>query len=382
MLSFLRVVNYYNYSITDLDYWVNRFFTVSIAMNFDPYTGEPIHQAGIWRSGCLGKEADAQNFFYSVLQTRGWQQSTRFHKIWHKDDRKVIVCLVDDLRSCSEDKHTDLPYLFDRKTTVITDGWIGCPTQYQVWQLPPSFYGIYATDDAPAEWLPDLHYTFSINRIDTRRLKLMLELAKRVHLHKGYVNFNCQYEFHGDKFLGTEQIPAYFEQHWNYLSEEDQNNWRASYELIKVQVPLKNYSVSHEEIFSRSFLNIECETYSSDNSAAYSEKIFRLLTTPVPWTCYAGRYGIAYLESLGFDCMSDLIDHNHYDRLKEVENKVGIFIWKSLQVSKELRTADFAQVSLRCQQAAAYNRSLLKLYQANWAQEFDQWQRTFLPYLE
>jgi hypothetical protein len=80
--------------------------------------------------------------------------------------------------------------------------------------------------------------------------------------------------------------------------------------------------------------------------------------------------------------MSDLIDHNHYDRLKEVENKVGIFIWKSLQVSKELRTADFAQVSLRCQQAAAYNRSLLKLYQANWAQEFDQWQRTFLPYLE
>lgn len=351
-------------------------------MNFDPYTGEPIHQRGIWNSGCLSQEADAQNFFYSVLDNRGWKQSDEFHKIWHKGDRKAIVCLVDDLRSCSEDKHTDLPYLFDRNTTVITDGWVGCPTQYRVWQLPLSFYGIYATDDAPAEWLPDLHYTFSINRIDTRRLKLMLEMAKRVHLHKGYVNFNCQYEFHGDKFLGTEQIPAYFEQHWNYLSDEDKANWNASYELIKPQMPLKNYSLQHEEIFNRSYLNIECETYSGDNSAAYSEKIFRLMTTPVPWTCYTGRYGIAYLESLGFDCMSDLIDHNHYDRLKEVENKVGIFIWKSLQVSKEIRSADFATVSQRAQQAAVHNTQLLKSYQQTWDQDFAKWQANFLPYLE
>jgi hypothetical protein len=210
----------------------------------------------------------------------------------------------------------------------------------------------------------------------------MLELAKRVHLHKGYVNFNCQYEFHGDKFLGTDEIPAYFEQHWNYLSDEDKTNWNASYELIKPQMPLKNYTLQHEEIFSRSYLNIECETYSGDNSAAYSEKIFRLMTTPVPWTCYTGRYGIAYLESLGFDCMSDLIDHNHYDRLKEVENKVGIFIWKSLQVSKEIRSADFATVSQRAQKAVVHNTQLLKSYQKTWDQDFAKWQANFLPYLE
>jgi hypothetical protein len=349
-------------------------------MNFDPYTQKPIHQDGIWNSDCLSKESATQDFFYNTLSKLGWTQSETFHKIWHKDKRKVVVCLVDDIRSCSEDKHTDLPYLFDRDTTVITDGFIACPTQYRVWQLPPSFYGIYHNTDT-VEWTPDLHYAFSINRIDTRRLKLMLELAKRVHLHKGYVNFNCQYEFHGDKFLGVDQIPAYFEQHWNYLSDEDKANWNASYELIKPQMPLKNYTINHEEIYSRSFLNIECETYSGDNSAAYSEKMFRLLTTPAPWTCYTGRYGVAYLESLGFDCLSDIINHNHYDRLKEVENKIGIFIWKSLQVAREIRDGNLAHIHARCQQAATYNRELLNLYRQNWDKEFSQWQQAYLPHL-
>jgi hypothetical protein len=101
----------------------------------------------------------------------------------------------------------------------------------------------------------------------------------------------------------------------------------------------------------------------------------------VPWTCYAGRYGIAYLESLGFDCVSDLIDHNHYDRLKEVENKTGIFVWKSLQVVKDMRTADFDTVSTRLQQAATYNRELLNLYQRRWSQEFAQWQQVYLAQL-
>ena len=177
-------------------------------------------------------------------------------------------------------------------------------------------------------------------------------------------------------------MPEYFEQHWNYLSKEDQAAWRASYDLLKPQVPVKNYTIPHEAIYSRGYVNIECETYSGDNSAAFSEKIFRLLTAPVPWTCYAGRYGIAYLESLGFDCASDLINHNHYDQLKEVESKMGIFVWKSHQAVKEIRSADFDTVSTRLQQAATYNRELLNLYQRRWSQEFAQWQQVYLVQLE
>ena len=87
------------------------------------------------------------------------------------------------------------------------------------------------------------------------------------------------------------------------------------------------------------------------------------------------------VESLGFDCVSDLIDHNHYDRLKEVESKTGVFVWKSLQVVKDMRTADFESVSRRYQQAATYNRELLKLYQQRWDQEFAQWQQVYLSQL-
>ena len=95
-----------------------------------------------------------------------------------------------------------------------------------------------------------------------------------------------------------------------------------------------------------------------------------------------GRYAVAYLESLGFDCMSDMIDHNHYDRLKVVENRIGIFVWKSItDTSKVLMNGDQDQIRTRCLKAATYNRELLKLYKKNWAAEFEQWKQAYLPYL-
>jgi hypothetical protein len=174
-----------------------------------------------------------------------------------------------------------------------------------------------------------------------------------------------------------------FDKYWNNeLSDDDKAAWQASYKLLAPQMPLKNYDVLHHEIYTRSWLTIECETYSSDNTVALSEKIFRLLTLPVPWTAYMGRYGVAYLESLGFDCMSDMIDHNHYDRLKVVENRIGIFVWKSItDVSKVLMNGNQDQIRTRCLKAATYNRELLKLYKNNWDAEFEQWKQAYLPHL-
>jgi len=225
-------------------------------MNFDPYTQEPIHHGGIWdSSNCLSNEDAAVNFFTDKLTELGYTSQDSRNRIWQSGNKKVIVCLVDDIRSCSTDYHADLPYLFDRDTVVITDNYIGCPTQYRVWNIPPSFFNIYS-NTPNAEWTPDRNYTFSVNRIDQRRLKLMLELAWRVHMNKGYVNFNCQKDFDGDTFKGTERLPANFDHFWNELSEQDQANWSASYKLLQPQMPLKNYDCTHEEIHSRGWLNI------------------------------------------------------------------------------------------------------------------------------
>jgi hypothetical protein len=117
------------------------------------------------------------------------------------------------------------------------------------------------------------------------------------------------------------------------------------------------------------------ETYSSDNNVAVSEKIFRALVTPVPWTVLSGRYTVAYLETLGFDTLSDLVDHNHYDRLIEVQDKTRIFIWKSLETAKQIKTLDLSVVKDRCLQAAAHNQQLLATMAAEWPSDFDQWRQ-------
>lgn len=333
---------------------------------------QDLHNTGIWKSNCLAKEKFIVDDLADLMRQTGWKSEPNNLRIWTKGNKKTIICLVDDFRSCSDNYHVDLPYLFDKNTTVITDNCVNCPTVYRVIKLPDSFYGIYYLNESFLDWRPGNLYTFSVNRIDHRRLKLLLELVRRVSLLKGNVNFNCRTSRNDET---NEEILNNFTTSWQSLPAEDQEKWISSYELVKTKMPLKNYSYPHEEIFYRSWINIDCETYSGDNSVALSEKIFRLLTTPAPWVCYMGRYAIAYLESLGFDCLSDVIDHNHYDRLKEVEDKTGIYVWKALQVSRELRDLGSETVAARCKAAAEHNKNILKNMSDNWDKDYLLWKQ-------
>lgn len=102
-----------------------------------------IHSGEIWnQSQCLAQESNINNTIYHTLQDIGFAKTDN-PRIWKRRKQTAIVCLVDDVRSCSTDYHIDLPYLFDTDTTVITDNYITCPTQYRVIKLPTSFLGIY-----------------------------------------------------------------------------------------------------------------------------------------------------------------------------------------------------------------------------------------------
>lgn len=363
---------------------------VSICMttNLDPHTKKFIYDDEIWqRSQCLQQEESVTTYFANALTNLGYEPiDNSAHsqgidcRLWRRGDQQVVICLVDDIRSCSSDYHVDLPYLWNKNTTVITDNYISCPTQYRVCRLPPSFYGIYSYAPEPRVWRPAQNFTFSVNRIDTRRLRLVLELAKRVHLHKGYVNFNAQVDTNG-LATSSEQLVSNFNNSWQDLTAQEQEAWSASFKLLVPQIPLQNHELVHDDIYTRSYVNIECETYSSDNSVAFSEKIFRLLASPAPWTAYMGRYGVAYLETLGFDCMHDLVDHNQYDRLKEVENKNNIFVWASLQTANAMRTANYETVKERCSIAADHNQALLAQYKQQWPLDFGKWQQQHMNQL-
>jgi hypothetical protein len=357
----------------------NAFFKPSVL--FNKYTMQQsfnvVHSGEIWnQSQCLSHEHNVNSAIFQILQNAGFT-APGHPRIWKKDNHTVIVCLVDDIRSCNADYHKDLPYLYDTNTTIITDNYLTCPTQYRVIRLPTSFLGIYHYVPKNQDWWPKRDFSFAVNRIDQRRFMVMLELGLRVHLHHGYVNFNCYRP--GDQavadpsLVSKQQAQEYWLEHWNQASAEDQAQYQKSYELLVDQMPVRNYEIEHDAIFNRSYVNIITETYSSDNNVALSEKIFRALVTPAPWTVLSGRYTVAYLETLGFDTLSDLVMHNHYDRLIEVQDKTRIFIWKSLETAKELKTQDVDKIKARCQRAAAHNQQLLASMAAEWPSDFKTW---------
>jgi ribosomal protein S15P/S13E len=326
-----------------------------------------IYATEIWnKTDCLQKEELTNQTIFNLLEQQGYQKTDHF-RIFQKDNQTVIVSLVDDFRSCSTDYHVDLPYLFDRNTTVITDNRLTCPTIFQVQNLPESFFGIYSYTPNIHSWKPERDFAFQVNRVDARRFKLMSDLAWRTRLDSGYINFNCEDHDHPD--LSAEQT---FVNYWSAFGPDD-HKYRVAATRIANQMPFKNYNIDFDLVPCRVWMNLVVETYSSDATITLSEKIFRALVTPAPWTVYSGRYTVAYLESLGFDCMSDIIDHNHYDRLKEVENKLGIFNWKSLEIVKHLKELGEDQVRDRCLQASLTNQHRLAEFQRNRQQDFDRW---------
>ena len=345
-------------------------------MNVDPHTQTPINRQGIWiETNCLIKEQAILDTVIARIEQHGYVQESANHRLWTKNGKKIVVCMVDDVRSASRDYETDAPYLFDCDTMVITDNYFSCAWQFRVLTLPHSFFGIYH-HDKPATWQPDRQFCFSVNRLDDRRFRLMLELGKRSYLEHGYVNFNCQVE-HSMIFRvpDPQELRANFESFGQHLSQRDLETYGPSYQMLRTIMPYRNYEIDHEQIHLQSRCNMIVESYGSDTTVAFSEKIFRALVLPVPWTIYGGHYAVAYLESLGFDCMSDIINHNHYDHLKEIEDKQRIYVWFSLKFARESQEMDQSYLRDRCQRAAKHNRLLLRNYQQSWSEDFSGWLR-------
>lgn len=346
---------------------LSKMSPISIIMDGTTYTGE-MHDTGeIWlKSQCLQHEDRTNRRIFEALSKLGYTE-VDFRK-WKKDNKTVVVCLVDDIRSCSTDYEVDMPYLFDANTTVITDNQVLCPTVFKVINLPKSFYGIYSYKYGSNSWDPTRDFSFSINRTDFRRFFLMLDLTWRVGLDRGHVNFNGVYR--GSTQLSPLEACQLF---WKDIGDQQQKHFERPYELITNNLPFKNYTIHFDEIFSRSWINLNVETYSSDDVVSISEKVFRCLVVPAPWTVYSGRYTVAYLESLGFDCMGDMIDHNHYDKLKEAENKISIYNWHSLEQLPRLKEQRIDYVRQRCLDASKHNQKILAEMRNNFSKDFDSW---------
>jgi hypothetical protein len=343
-------------------------------------TQNQIYDGEIWQAtNCLQHERNTITRIAKVLRKLGYSPLSKStytdDRVWLRGNKRVVLCLVDDIRSCSDDYHVDLPYLFDTNTTVITDNQLTCPSIFRVARLPISFYGIYNYVPSQSVWSPKKDFAFQVNRIDERRCQLMIDLSWRTRLDSGHINFNCI-----DRYNQHLEPQEAFSRLIPNLGLDEQK-YISAYEKILPMMPFKNYSIDFDNVPYQVWINLIVETYSSDNVISVSEKIFRALVTPAPWTVYSGRYTVAYFESLGFDCMSDIINHNHYDQLKEVEDKLKIFNWISLEFVKSLKEIGVEAIQQRCLQASKHNQQILADMSQQWPADFSNYLDTLTKQL-
>jgi hypothetical protein len=337
-------------------------------------TDEPgvIHSGEIWlKSQCRVQEEQLVSNIYACLQQHRYQNiNTISHtrSVWRRKQQKIIVSLVDDLWDCTANRSQDTPYLFDRDTTVITDNFLNCPSVYRIYRAPQSFYGIYSYTPGSQDWTPDRDYTFAVNRMDFKRMQVLLQLYQNLGFDSGYVSFNCQI---GSKRVAPEDVrhQAFVDEAIAHSATDQERN---AFLILADQMPIKNYSLEHDVIYNRSWTNIIVETYSSDNVISLSEKIFRCLVTPVPWIAYSGRYTVAKLRELGFDVLDDIVDHS-YDRLLEAQYKMPNFADSAKKTIAQVKSLPWLQVKSRCQGAAFHNQTLLAELSRIWQENQKVW---------
>lgn len=352
-------------------------------MQTDPY--HFVYTSEIFqKTNCIWHENSLLDFLRSILTSQGYTPKNQSCKSWTKQNQTVIICLVDDFATCADNFMPDTPYLFDSNTIVITDNHLTCPAQYKVLELPSSFFGIYHYQPEYCDYQPDKRFSLSINRIDIKRISILLEIVRHSMLYypepKKLDLINCNFLTWNDKnILETDQLKN-FEDIFAGLESDLQSRYDQSFLFVKDNFELYNHADSLEQLSLSANINLVLETYSGENNIAVSEKIFRALQTSSPWMTFAGRYTVAYLNSLGFDVLTDLVPHR-YDKLTE-HNKVIEFIAEAAHTAFELSKLDTFAVKNRAAKAAEHNQRLLADYKTRWPREFARWLDSFTTQLK
>lgn len=216
--------------------------------------------------------------------------------------------------------------------------------------------------------------------MDAKRLLMFLELHSAhpdyaVSQDTDYVNFNC-WSWDGDNT--TEQgLRDNFEKQFLLLNERYRERYQDTFNMLLPDMPYRNHTYTMEQSHVRAWVNLVMETYSSDTTIALSEKIFRALCMPVPWVVYSGKYTVAYLRSLGFDVLEDLVGH-HYDSIienhsAEYGDKMIEYVFDAVKATSLMQDKPFNELKQRCEQAAAHNQKLLATMQQQWPADFAAW---------
>lgn len=327
------------------------------------------------KSNCMRHERTLVDFFESMLTMMGYTKTNNY-RVWQRDQRQVVICLADDFNVCRKSWTVPPEEYFDASTKIITDNHSIINTPYQVYQLPESYFGVFNYVPADQVYRPNRRFNFSVNRLDAQRELILLELTAQSEniLEQDYINFNC-WDASGNN-SSVEDIQHNFLKYWNQL-EPVQHNYESIVHPLVNQIPLRNHQLSVELAQISAYLNLVVETYAGDTTITFSEKIFRALVTPAPWTLYAAKSSVVYLKTMGFDVLDDIVDHG-YNLVTQDDSPCGIkkiraYIKSSIETYNQLQAMDFDVLQSRCLQAAQHNQRRISQLQQQWPEEFARW---------
>lgn len=348
-----------------------------------------VHQSEAFElSQCMQHEHALANFFSSLLLNLGYSTVDPAGRIWKRNNKIVIVCLTDDFNICGADLSKSPERWFDVDTVVITDNFITTCTQYQVLQLPTSYFGIFGYTPQQQQYNPQKRFHFSINRLDTQRQLILFELLEQSNgfnqvLAQDYINFNAK-DPNGVNNT-VEDVQNNFKNAWEPVANFYSDSYNQHMSTVVSFLPIRNHTLSIEQASISAYLNLVVETYAGNTTITFSEKTFRSLVTPSPWTLFAARGAVEYIKNLGFDVMADLIDHSYDSGAHSTwpdNSRIKNYISSSIQQYQHLSTLPFEHVANRANLAAEHNRQLLHQMRIDWPRDFAAWLPKVIARLE
>ena len=331
------------------------------------------------QSHCMYHEHAMVHLLSSMLMNMGYQKIVNSARAWSRGYQKVIVCLADDFGVNRDDWSLPPEKWFDTDTIIVTDNHMPLATNYQILRLPSSYFGVFNYVPKDQHWKPSKRFNFSVNRLDSQRQLILLELVKQSGgiaqvTQLDHVNFNARSQ--GNEQT-AEDARGSFAQCWTQLNQLHDTEYTVWFDQVLPQVPVRNHGFTVEQAQVSAYLNLVIETYAGDASVTFSEKIFRALVTPAPWAVFSAKHAVNYLKTLGFDILDDVVDHA-YDSLTQGNSmyghgKISEFIKLNIQNYHNITHLNQNKLAARCQTAAVHNQQLLAQMQRQWPGDFARW---------
>ena len=327
------------------------------------------------KSRCLYREHETIDVLTNILKSKGYVTKDPARRIWTRQHKKVIVCLADDFVICGAKRNNPPAKWFSNNTIVITDNYMPHLTDYQVFTLPSSYFGIFNYVPELQTFNPTKRFGLSINRMDTQRILALLELVAASGgvtqlLESDWVNFNGLDTRVSNQ--SKEDIKLNFFKYLSQISKHIGDRYSNYIPEVSLALPIRNHNLTIEQAHVSSYLTLVIETYAGNDTVAFSEKIFRALVTPSPWMLFSARNAVQYLKKLGFDVVDDLIDHSydfdsqHYPGLTKISNFYNI----ANKNYQKLLSMEAAVIVSRYQKSATHNQQLLAQFQSQWPEDF------------